>query len=74
MEATLVGDLRAVTNRVFKYHPEGLKLYVFLVHKHSNVKKSRPYILSLRDREGFLRILETLSLIFPHSRGQFLEY
>ena len=29
------------------------KIRFFLVHKHSNVKKSRPYILSLRDRKSF---------------------
>ena len=53
MEANLLGDLRPVTIPVFKYHPEGFKLVFFLVHKHSNVKKSRPYILSLSDRKAF---------------------
>ena len=29
MEANLLGDLRPVTIRVFKYHPGGLKLVFF---------------------------------------------
>ena len=29
MKAKLVGDLRAVISRVFKYHPGGLKLEFF---------------------------------------------
>ena len=29
MKAKLVGDLRAVTTRVFRYHPGGLKLEFF---------------------------------------------
>ena len=53
MGANLVGDLRDVTICVFKYHPGGLKLDFFLVHKHSNVKKSSTYILSQRDRKAF---------------------
>ena len=73
MGANLVGDLRAVTILVFKYHPGGLKLDFFGAQTQQREEKqtvdSKP-----EGPEGFLRILETLSLIFPLSRGQFLEY
>ena len=72
-EANLVGDLRAVAIRVFKYHPGGLKLDFFCAQTQQREEKQTVYPKP-DGPQGFLRISETLSLIFPLSRGQFLEY
>ena len=73
MEANLVGDLRAVTIRVFKYHHGGLKLDLFGAQTQQREEKQTIYSKP-EGPKGFLRILETLSLIFPISQGQFLKY
>ena len=73
MEANLVGDLRAVTIRVFKYHPGGLKLDLFGAQTQQHEEKQTVYSKP-EGPKSFLRILEMLCLILPLSHGQFLEY
>ena len=60
MEANLVGDLRAVI-RFFGAQTQQ--------REEKQTVHSQP-----EGPEGFLRILDKLSLIFPLSRGQFLEH
>ena len=60
MEANLVGDLRAVI-RFFGAQTQQ--------REEKQTVNSQP-----EGPEGFLRILDKLSLIFPLSRGQFLEH